>query len=85
MAADLVEDRIIIFVENPGYIDETDIEHLFERFYKADKAHSGNGTGLGLAIAKETISLLGGNIQAFCKNGRVRFEIEVRRDQMVLS
>lgn len=85
LGADLVEDRIIIFVENPGYIDETDIEHLFERFYKADKAHSGNGTGLGLAIAKETISLLGGNIQAFCKNGRVRFEIEVRRDQMVLS
>lgn len=81
LGADLAGDRIIIFVENPGYIDETDIEHLFERFYKADKAHSGNGTGLGLAIAKETVSLLGGNIQAFYKNGRVRFEIGVRRNQ----
>ena len=79
LGANVIDDRIIIFVENPGYIDEADLEHLFERFYKADKAHSGNGTGLGLAIAKETISLLGGNIQAFCKDGRVRFEVEVRR------
>ncbi len=81
LGANVTDDRTIIFVENPGYIDETDLEHLFERFYKADKAHSGNGTGLGLAIAKETILLLGGNIQAFCINGRIRFEVGVRREQ----
>lgn len=53
---------ITVTVTNPGHIADEDIPHLFERFYKADKAHSGNGTGLGLAIAKEIVTLLGGAI-----------------------
>ena len=39
---------------NPGVvIPEEDIPHLFERFYRSDKAHTaGKGYGLGLAICK---------------------------------
>ncbi len=43
-------------------IAESDLPHVFERFYKADKAHQGNGTGLGLAIAREILTLLGEEI-----------------------
>ncbi|NCC48054.1 MAG: PAS domain-containing sensor histidine kinase, partial [Clostridia bacterium] len=37
-------------------IDPRDIDHVFDRFYKADKAHQQPGTGLGLSIAREILS-----------------------------
>ena len=46
----------------PGIAPE-DIDHVFDRFYKADKAHRQPGTGLGLAIAREIISRHGQTIR----------------------
>ena len=45
---------IRLSVKNNGpMIAPEDLPHLFERFYKADKAHtSGGGTGLGLSICQ---------------------------------
>lgn len=63
-----IEDRrdtVVIRVIDEGLgISQADIEHLFDRFYRVDKARSREqgGSGLGLAISKEVIELHGGHI-----------------------
>jgi signal transduction histidine kinase len=59
------EQKVTVCVEDNGSgIEKEDLPHVFERFYKAEKAHSGNGTGLGLSIANEVITLMGETIWA---------------------
>ena len=56
---------VVISVIDQGLgISKSDQEHLFERFYRVDKARSREqgGSGLGLAISKEVIELHGGHI-----------------------
>lgn len=49
-----------ISVEDDGIgIDAQDLDHVFDRFYKEDKAHQLPGTGLGLSIAREISRQLG--------------------------
>ena len=66
-------DSLYISVSNPGSIADEDIDHVFERFYKADKSHAGQGTGLGLSIVNEVLELLGERIWVKSKNGTVTF------------
>ncbi|AJC11852.1 hypothetical protein JI75_03370 [Berryella intestinalis] len=59
--------RAVLSVNNSGsYIERDDLEHIFDRFYRTDKARSGDATGygLGLSIAKETAEAHGGTLSA---------------------
>jgi len=53
-------------------IPQEAIDHLFERFYRVDKARSRTtgGTGLGLSIAEKIVALHGGYIKVTSKVGR---------------
>ena len=51
-------------LNNGPQIAENDLPYIFERFYKADKAHtSGQGTGLGLSICQRIMQQHGSKIE----------------------
>ena len=72
----LVDRQVVFTVQNDGeVIAERDLPHIFERFYKADKAHtSGMGTGLGLAICKMIIQEHGSEIHVHSRPGDTAFD-----------
>jgi len=47
-------DKIIVSIRDEGMgIDPSDLENIFEKFYKSNLRQNESGTGLGLAIAKQ--------------------------------
>lgn len=67
------EKNAIIKISDDGNgIAESDLPHLFDRFYKGKQGNF----GLGLSIAQSAVEFMGGSIQAYNNSGAV-FEIHL--------
>ncbi len=86
LAATKVGDEIAFAVSDNGPgLDEDQLEHVFDRFWRADstETQSVGGTGLGLAIAKSLVELHGGAITANSSPGEgatFRFVLPIAKD-----
>ena len=68
----------VLNVTNDGdAIPPEKMEHLFDRFYRADEARGGQHYGLGLSIAKAVVKKHGGSISAACRAGEVQFTVSI--------
>jgi signal transduction histidine kinase len=57
----------VVSVEDTGDgIPTEELEHVFERFYRADPSRdrASGGAGLGLAIVRELVTAMGGEVYA---------------------
>ena len=67
------DEQTCIHVRDNGQgIAPEDMEHIFERFYRADKSRGRDtgGTGLGLAIAKESARIIGAELTVKSELGK---------------
>ncbi len=75
------DELVYCIVDDTGIgIPESDLEHVFERFYRVDKARSREtgGTGLGLSIVQKTVEQYGGKVWAENReSGGARFTVTV--------
>lgn len=76
-----VDGRARLVVRDTGIgIPPADIQHIFERFYRVDRAreHESGGTGLGLAIARWIVHAHHGTIKVESELGSgTKFQVEL--------
>ena len=75
------EDARLITVTNSGCtLKDSEMEHIFESFYRGSNVSSRPGSGLGLYIARKLINKMGGEI--FASTDRNQFNISIVMHKM---
>lgn len=72
VSASRIDDNIVVSVTDSGPgIAKEDLPHVFDRFYRTDRARdrAAGGTGLGLAIVKGIITAHKGSIRVESEPG----------------
>lgn len=54
--------------EGPG-MDKKEVRHIYERFYRSEKARRHEGNGLGLALVKKCVDIIGAKIEVETEPG----------------
>lgn len=70
------DEVVSIFANDAPGLTAEDVEHVFDRFYTADKMRTGQSTGLGLAIVKALAERMGHTVTAELEDGL--FQVTVR-------
>ena len=60
----------ILLADNGIGMENTDLEHIFDRLYKCDKGRTSKGNGLGLSIVQQLVEKLNGTITAESEPGK---------------
>ena len=55
---------VSVFANDAPGLTPEDVEHVFDRFFTADKMRTGQSTGLGLAIVKALVERMGHTVSA---------------------
>ncbi|NLP35323.1 MAG: cell wall metabolism sensor histidine kinase WalK [Clostridiales bacterium] len=63
-------DKIVVTIRDEGIgIEPSELEHIFEKFYKSSLRQNANGSGLGLSIARQIALKHDGDIEVKSKLG----------------
>lgn len=83
ISAEQTDCQVVIEIANHGAdIPESQLNAIFDKFYRLDEARASDtgGAGLGLAIAREIVTLHGGSISARSGGGTTVFTVTLLID-----
>jgi signal transduction histidine kinase len=79
---DLIQnnEKVIVTMKNmSSYEMDFDVEEIFDRFKRGDKARVSEGSGLGLSIAKSIVELQGGNMHISIDGDLFKITVEFKK------